>query len=277
MGVRNAFNTVRRDTFLTQVKTRAPAVYPLLWNVYAEPTPLCIGGQTIESCSGVQQGDPLGPAAFALAIDPVIRAMRSPLNVWYLDDGTIGGPAELVASDLAALAKALPAVGLELNTKKCELVLAGPAPPPPLLASLRSTLPDLKETQPSDLALLGSPLTEAALPAATTGAATIIDRMCSRIRHLDAHTGLFLLVHYTAAPRLAYLLRSAPLYREPGPLLAVDKAVRETLAAVSNVVIDDMAWQQASLPAIRGSRCPVSGGAGIAIPPGISPCLPATD
>ena len=248
VDVRNAFNTVRRDAFLSQVKARAPAVYPLLRNTYSEPTQLCIGGQTIASCSGVQQGDPLGPAAFALALDPVIRTMISPLNVWYLDDGTIGGPAELVAADLAALAAALPGIGLELNTKKCEVVFAGPAPPPQILATLRATLPQLQETQPSDLSLLGSPLTDVALPTATTRAAATIDRMCARIRRLDAHTGLYLLAHYTAAPRLTYLLRSAPLYREPGPLLAVDRTVRSTLAAVTNVDIDDAAWEQASLP-----------------------------
>ena len=42
VDVRNAFNTVRRDAFLTQVKARVPAVYPLLRNTYSEPTQLCI-------------------------------------------------------------------------------------------------------------------------------------------------------------------------------------------------------------------------------------------
>ena len=248
VDIRNAFNTVRRDVFLTQARTRVPAVYPMLRNMYGEPTPLLIGGQTIASCSGVQQGDPLGPAAFALALDPVIRTMQSPLNVWYLDDGTIGGPAEQVAADLAVLAEVLPTIGLELNTKKCEVAFSGPVPSLPLRTSLHTTLPELVETQPNELTLLGSPLTEAALPAATNRAAATIKRMCSRISRLDAHTGLFLLVHFTAAPRLTYLLRSAPLYREQGPLLSVDRAVRETLSAVTNTVIDDEAWEQASLP-----------------------------
>ena len=277
VDVRNAFNTVRRDAFLSQVKARAPAVYPLLRNTYSEPTQLCIGGQTIASCSGVQQGDPLGPAAFALALDPVIRTMISPLNVWYLDDGTIGGPAELVAADMAALAAALPGIGLELNTKKCEVVLAGPAPPPQVLATLRATLPQLQETQPSDLSLLGSPLTDVALPTATTRAAATIDRMCARIRRLDAHTGLYLLAHYTAAPRLTYLLRSAPLYREPGPLLAVDRTVRSTLAAVTNVDIDDGVGTGLPTSEARWPGGTVGSGLGIALPSGISPRLATSD
>ena len=57
-------------------------------------SPLVIGGQTIKSASGLQQGDPLGPAAFALAVDPCASAVTAPLNVWYLDDRTIAGPAD---------------------------------------------------------------------------------------------------------------------------------------------------------------------------------------
>ena len=51
---------------------------------------------------------------------------------------------------------------------------------------------------------LGSPLTDAALPKATTKAVTTINRVCSRINQLDAHTGVFFLAHDTAAPRLTY-------------------------------------------------------------------------
>ena len=48
----------------------------------------------------MQQGDPAGPAAFALAVDEIASAVASPLNVWYLNDATIGGPIESVVSDL---------------------------------------------------------------------------------------------------------------------------------------------------------------------------------
>ena len=143
---------------------------------------------------------------------------------------------------------------------------------------LYTTLPQLGETQFRDLSLLGSPMTEAALPAATTKAAATIDRMCSRISRLDAHTGLFLLAHYTAAPRLTYLLRSAPLYREPGPLLSIDRTVRNTLTAVTNVVIEDAAWDQASLP-LRFGGLGVRSVAALALPchlASLHACLPLT-
>ena len=40
---------------------------------------------------------------FALAVDPCARAVTAPLNVWYLDDGTIAGPVDVVVDDLQRL------------------------------------------------------------------------------------------------------------------------------------------------------------------------------
>ena len=81
VDVRNAFNTIRRDVILARIHERCPEVYPMAYQAYHLPTPLHIGDQTVSSASGVQQGDPLGPAAFALAVDACARAMQSPLNV----------------------------------------------------------------------------------------------------------------------------------------------------------------------------------------------------
>jgi hypothetical protein len=39
--------------------------------------------------TGVQQGDPLGPVLFCLALHPVIKSLKSEFNVWYLDDGVL--------------------------------------------------------------------------------------------------------------------------------------------------------------------------------------------
>ena len=128
IDVRNAFNTIRRDVVLTRIHERCPEVYPMAHQAYHLQTPLHIGEQTISSSSGVQQGDPLGPAAFALAVDACARTMRSPLNVWYLDDATIAGPADVVQPDLLSLAKALPALGLQLNPAKCEVSIIDEAP-----------------------------------------------------------------------------------------------------------------------------------------------------
>lgn len=52
---------------------------------------------------GSQQGDPLGPLVYSLAIHKVIPGIKSPFNVWCLDGGTFGGKTkDLLNSFLAS-------------------------------------------------------------------------------------------------------------------------------------------------------------------------------
>jgi len=71
----------------------------------------------------MQQGDPLSPALFALAIHGVTSEVKSDLNVWYLDDGCIGGYSQTVLSNAAIIRNGLSSVSLEINNSKCELLI----------------------------------------------------------------------------------------------------------------------------------------------------------
>ena len=127
VDVRNAFNSVRRDVVLNVIGERCPELYAMAHQAYSSPTPLYIQDSLIESQTGVQQGDPIGPLAFDLAIDSAARSVKSELNVWYLDDGTFAGPAGSVAEDLERLIPALAEIGLELNPQKSEICFIGPS------------------------------------------------------------------------------------------------------------------------------------------------------
>jgi len=48
--------------------------------------------------------------------------LASELNLGYLDDVTLGGPVDTVASDVAEIAKVGGNMGLILNSSKCELL-----------------------------------------------------------------------------------------------------------------------------------------------------------
>lgn len=76
----------------------------------------------------------------------------------------------------------------------------------------------------------------------------MIKRLCERLQHLDSHTAVFFLAHYVSAPRLMYLLRSAPVYKQPSALQKIDELVRGALTEASNVNISGPAWKQATLP-----------------------------
>ena len=255
VDVRNAFNSVRRDVILKSIRARCPEIYPIAFQAYSAPTPLHIGDHTIWSCAGVQQGDPLGPVGFSLAVDDCARSMTSPLNVWYLDDATLAGPADVIVKDLSQMQQVLPKLGLELNSAKCEVTVLGRSSDElrtSVLATVQTTLPGIKETPLDQLSLLGSPLNEAGTHAAQEAAAGTVSVLCERIRALDPHSAMFFLAHHTSAPRLQYLLRSSPMYKNRSGLQTIDEMVRSTLADVCNVSIEDKAWVQAALPTKHG-------------------------
>ena len=86
-------------------------------------TLLHLGGDTIKSRCGVQQGDPLGPLGFALVLQPIIERIKREvpglkINAWYLDDGTlVGSPHDLLAA-LQIVEEEGPPRGLHLNRQK---------------------------------------------------------------------------------------------------------------------------------------------------------------
>jgi len=73
-----------------------------------------LGDIVLTSDEGAQQGDPLGPMLYCMAI--------LQLNMWYLDDSTIGEHVDNVYNDFLAIKCAGEQVGLQLNEAKCEIV-----------------------------------------------------------------------------------------------------------------------------------------------------------
>jgi hypothetical protein len=73
-----------------------------------------------------QQGDPLGPFLFCLAANTMISKMTSDFNVWYIDDGTLGGSVTQLLQDISTIQVEGPQIGLVLNDKKCEIVTSDP-------------------------------------------------------------------------------------------------------------------------------------------------------
>lgn len=64
---------------------------------------------------------------------------------------------------------------------------------------------------------------------------------------MPSHDSLYLLRNVLAAPRLMYLLRTAPCTDSP-VLPLFDATIRESLSATLNVDLNDVRWTQASLP-----------------------------
>src|SRR5688572_27516147 len=78
------------------------------------PSTVCI--------EGAQQGDPLGPLLFCLAIHPILTSFHSELVIGYMDNITLRGDEESLARDVQQTRDQGEAIGLRLNVKKCEFI-----------------------------------------------------------------------------------------------------------------------------------------------------------
>ena len=85
----NAFNTIRRDTILEVVYDKFPAIYNFVSAADGRESSLLFRESVIGSAEGVQQGDPMGPLLFPIAIPAIIVQLRSFLNSWFLVNGTM--------------------------------------------------------------------------------------------------------------------------------------------------------------------------------------------
>ena len=87
----NAFNSIHRDKVLAAASEHLPSLFKYVHSSYGASSFLAFGDHLLLSEEGVQQGDPLDPLLFCLAILPIVKRLSSPINLWYLDDETLGG------------------------------------------------------------------------------------------------------------------------------------------------------------------------------------------
>ena len=246
---KNAFNTVRRDFLLAKVKSSFPAIYPFVYQAYSSDSKLNFGLFELASAEGVQQGDPLGPLLFCLAIQPLVMSCLSELNLWYLDDGTLGGPPDTVLSDLERVVNAEANLGLSINSAKCELIVLSEDEEfrEDCLTRFRSVAPDIQATVLNSATLLGSPLSKEAADTVLQEKLKSLEQLTHRLKDLDAHDAYFLLRHCFSIPKLLYTLRSAPCFDSPW-LREYDKALNNALENIIGVAMSETAFAQATLP-----------------------------
>lgn len=122
----NVSNTIDRGRFLREVRHHLPGLAHWVEWCYRRPSRLFFDGVVISSEAGVQQGDPVGPLLFALALQPVLNQLANipglELTFSYLGDLVLAGEQSAVAFAIALLKDSAASFGLKLNMSKCELV-----------------------------------------------------------------------------------------------------------------------------------------------------------
>ena len=124
----NAFNCVGCQVALREVAVKFPTLARFVIWWHQMPSRLLLSFFTLESQTGVQQGDPFRPLLFAVAIHPLatgLWAQGLDLATHYLDDGMLAGDLGAIAAALAHVQQQASSMVLVLNLAKCEAITDG--------------------------------------------------------------------------------------------------------------------------------------------------------
>ena len=110
------------SSFVGLVEEHFPELASWIWRCYGAKQFLLLKGQEpLLSAAGVQQGDPLGPFLFCLAVHPVLRKLaRSVVPLAYMDDiYLVSDNVERLKEAVLALKDDLEKLNLKVNFSKC--------------------------------------------------------------------------------------------------------------------------------------------------------------
>ena len=252
LDIKNAFNCLNRDIILQKTKEKIPSLYNLLWQAYSAPSHLFYRSEIIPSETGIQQGDPGGPALFSLGIDHIVKRLKCEVNLWYLDDSNMADSPQVVLEDLQLLLSELKKIGLSINASKCELTCMNLDSPDSVIKEFKELLPDLKITSIDESIILGSPIATQGLRSEIESKLNSLKRMITRLKFIDPHQAFVLLKNSFAIPKLTYILRSSRAFQQVDLLQEFDDTLRAAMSTITNIDFTDDSWTQASLPARAG-------------------------
>ena len=84
----------------------------------------------------------------------MVKKLKSELNVWFMDDGTLGGNVNQLLDDFSLIMKESCELGLHVNVSKCELITNDAE----VVRRFRALSPEITDVEPSAATLLEAPI-----------------------------------------------------------------------------------------------------------------------
>ena len=254
----NAFNCVNRQAFLEQCRHHFPGLSQWAEWCYSEPSQLYFGPSVISSERGVQQGDPLGPLFFALALQPLLVHLHNrrsenglQLSYSYLDNLILAGEQHAVAEAFECVRNSAVDIGLSFNTSKCEIIPAAGHE-----SSFNKDLfpEDVIIRSDGNFELLGGPIgCDDYCDNHTQDRVNKAKELLSALGELpNAQVALTLLRHCASFGKLVYSLRVVPHGKHRRALRSYDEAVRDCVESFLSCSFSDSEWSMANLSTKMG-------------------------
>lgn len=252
VDIQNAFNSLSRAELLKAVFTHAPDLAPWALWLYGSPSSLLFDDTDIASACGVQQGDPLGPYLFSLAIAPVIAELEGlglEANLWYLDDGVLAGPAERVHAAFSLLQDRFAALGLTVKIPKCEYVSFSPDAVCPF--------PRMKHLY-GNFSILGTPIGSDDYVTSYCDEKVLAKArdVCHALKRIaDPQVRYNVLRQCVAFGPMVFLMRTVPPVQLAPSAYKYDAIIREAFSDIlgpAPTILTDNAWSQATFSVKAG-------------------------
>jgi hypothetical protein len=250
---KNAFNQMERDTFVTAACSRFAALERWTRWCYSRP-PLLIYDHSRQfwSWTGVQQGDPLGPLYFCCGLQDLvdeIASLNPAYQKWYMDDGGIVGPVDLLLKVWDILSTKGPRIGLILNPAKCEWSWLNPD------RTDACPIAGVPLVETSKIQMLGVPLgssnfvyshvEQELLPSAVK----VMEKLA---RFEDSQIAMYLLRLSYGIVRANHFMRTTPLFQWLDHAKKFDELVCDTTEKILRTPLTKAAYDQACVSSRSG-------------------------
>ena len=253
---RNAFNEVKRSHFVKAASEMFPAMSSWTEWCYGEASMLLYDHEhIIDSCAGVQQGDPLGPLYFCCGIMAMvndIQKMNPVYNKWYMDDGGIIGDVELLKKVWDLLQSRGPELGLHLNPSKCEWSWLDPdcKEPCPIMLHGVAQENQVKLIPHAEIQMLGVPLGSDIFVSGFVEK-KLLGRLQDTVNRLvdfeDTQAATYLLRVSFSIVRAVHFMRTTPLHQWATEAAKFDAMIRSAIEKILGFPMDNLTFAQACL------------------------------